>query len=98
MSDAIRTRIASTVDAHERVGASCKCGFSLGLPAIVEHWQEHLADAVIRELVELRRINQVREVCVASLNLDRTAPGEVFCDREWLADTILNVLNGAVDD
>jgi len=49
MSD-LRTRIAATVDAHERVGSSCKCGFGLGVPAIVEHWQEHLADAVIREL------------------------------------------------
>lgn len=29
---------------------------------------------------------------------DRTAPGEVLCDRAWLADTILNVMNGAVDD
>ena len=56
------------------------------------------ADAVIRELVELRRIDQVREVCVASLNLDRTAPGEVFCDRAWLADSILNILNGMTDE
>ena len=59
---------------------------------------EAMADAVIRELVELRRIDQVREVCVASLNLDRTAPGEVFCDRAWLADSILNILNGMTDE
>ena len=55
-----------------------------------------LADAVIRELPELRRIAQVREVCLASLNRD-IVPGEPLSDRAWLADTVLNVLNGEVD-
>lgn len=58
---------------------------------------EAMADAVIRELPELRRIAQVRKVCVAMLNADRV-PGESLNDRAWLADTVLNVLNGEVDD
>ena len=60
-----------------------------------EMWRED-ADAVIRELPELRRIAQVREVCLASLNRD-IVPGEPLSDRAWLADTVLNVLNGEVD-
>jgi len=58
----LRTRIAATVDAHERVGSSCKCGFGLGVPAIVEHWQEHLADAVISELQLTKRLDANRAI------------------------------------
>jgi hypothetical protein len=56
-----------------------------------------IADAVIAALPDLQRIEKVRQVCVASLNRDRV-PGAPLTDRAWLADTVLNVLNGAVDE
>ena len=56
-----------------------------------------LADAVIAALPELRRIEQVRAVCVESLNVDARR-GDSKGDRAWLAGTVLNVLNGEVDE
>ena len=53
-----------------------------------------LADAVIRELPELKRIDHIRQICVASMNQDRD---DSSSDRRWLADSILNILNGTTD-
>ena len=60
-------------------------------------WAEHVADTVIRDIPELGRIAKVTEVCIASLDLDSRV-GTALSDRQWLAETILNVLNGAVDE
>jgi hypothetical protein len=59
-------------------------------------WLED-ADAVIAALPELRRIEQVRAVCVESINVDARR-GDSKSDRAWLAGTVLNVLNGEVDE
>ena len=87
--DDLRTRIAQIVNLHDLDTGDCGCD--------PQDWWLHVADAVIAELPELRRIEQVREVCAASINVDARR-GDSTGDRAWLAGTVLNVLNGEVDE
>ena len=52
------TRAVAVLDAHRRVASSCECGFDLGISAIVWHWQEHVAAAVIAELGLKREVKR----------------------------------------
>ena len=84
-------------DLHGRITAALLREDQLRVCKLSDADIKFMADAVIRKLPELRRIAQVREVCVAILNAERV-PGEALNDRAWLADTVLNVLNGEVDE
>lgn len=101
MTDNLRTRIAAALktdirdQAYTLVLLEEEEPYSVLIDGTVNLLE--VADAVIRELPELGRIAKVTEVCIASLDLDSRV-GTALSDRQWLAETILNVLNGAVDD
>lgn len=99
MPDDLRTRIAAAVRAG--IGAQFpppKPG-QLSREELVDRFIDvaQVADGVIHELPELGRAAKVTEICMASLDLDSRS-GTALSDRQWLAETILNVLNGAVDE
>lgn len=99
MADDLRTRIAVAVRAG--IGAQFpppKAG-QLSREELVDRFIDvaQVADVVIYELPELGRAAKVIEVCMASLDLDSRS-GTALSDRQWLAETILNVLNVTTDD
>ena len=53
-----------------------------------------LADAVIAALPELKRQDKIRTLCDTILTMEQG----LHSNRAWLAHTVLNVLNGAVDE
>ena len=103
MSDNLRDRIAAVLFMRDDEAQS---GWNRGyaeLPAEIQELWRVEADPVVAilpdhfqpdELVR-KRIDRIRQICVASMNQDRDDPSS---DRRWLADSILNILNGMTDD
>lgn len=80
MTDTLRDRIAAVICDMDALHA--------------KQWSLDAADAVIAALPEFKRLSQIRQICVSSIQLDRGKP----TDRVWLADSVFNILNGNVDD
>ena len=48
------------------------------------------------ELLLAGRITHVRDICRSSIDQDRGKPG-TLTDRAWLAQSVLNILDGNID-
>jgi hypothetical protein len=103
VTDNLRDRIAAVLFMRDDEAQS---GWNRGyaeLPAEIQELWRVEADQIIAilpdhfqpdELVR-KRIDRIRQICVASINQDRDDPSS---DRTWLADSILNILNGMTDE
>jgi hypothetical protein len=103
MTDNLRDRIAEVLFMRDDPTAPRRYRGYAELPAEIQELWRVEADPIIAilpdhfqpdELVR-KRIDNIRQICVASMNLDRDDPSS---DRRWLADSILNILNGMTDE
>jgi hypothetical protein len=44
------------------------------------------------------RIAHVRDICANAMKFDGTQASGILTDRQWLAQSVLNILDGKVDE